>query len=31
MADLTQGRNKITELEVADIFSLDVLGDLFEN
>ena len=31
MADLTQGRNKITQLEVAEIFSLDVLGDLFEN
>ena len=31
MADLTQGRNKITEDEVAKIFSLDALGDLFEN
>lgn len=30
MADLTQGRNKITELEISKIFSLNILGDLFE-
>ena len=26
MADLTQGRNKITEEEVSKIFTLDILG-----
>ena len=31
MADLTQGRNKITELEVAKIFPLQILADLFDH
>ena len=31
MADLTQGRNKITEEEVSKVFTIDITGDLFEN
>ena len=31
MADLAQGRNKITEQELCKIFPLNLLGDLFEN
>ena len=30
-ADLVQGRNKITEEEITKLFSLDLLGDLFEH
>ena len=29
MADLTQGRNKITEEEVCKVFTIDITGDLF--
>ena len=31
IADLVQGRNKITEEEINKLFSLDLLGDLFEH
>lgn len=31
IADLAQGRNKITEIELSKTFTLRVLGDLFEN
>lgn len=31
IADLAQGRNKVTEMELSTIYSLQLLGDLFEN
>lgn len=31
MADLAQGRNKITERELSKILSLNLLGKLFES
>jgi hypothetical protein len=31
IADLAQGRNKITEIELSKVYTLKILGDLFEN
>ena len=31
IADLVQGRNKVTEIELSTVYSLQLLGDLFEN